>query len=114
MWALQENDGLLLLEEPELSLNDAIVDQIPLLVDRILGKRKISNRQVFISTHSDKLLSEVADPQAIILLEHSADGTLVRSANQEECQLMNNGLSPAEVLLPKTRIPSSTQLSLFP
>lgn len=113
MWALQEGEGLLLLEEPELSLNDAVVDQIPLMVDRVLGKRKLPNRQVLISTHSEKLLSQIADPNNIVLLEHGPDGTIARPANAEECQLINNGLTPAEVLLPKTHVPTVTQLSLF-
>jgi predicted ATPase len=113
MWALQEGEGMLLLEEPELSLNDAVVDQIPLMVDRVLGKRKLPNRQVLISTHSEKLLSQIADPNNIVLLEQGPDGTIARPANAEECQLINNGLTPAEVLLPKTHVPTVTQLSLF-
>lgn len=40
LWALQEGDGMLLLEEPELSLNDAIVEYIPLMIDRVLRSRK--------------------------------------------------------------------------
>jgi len=43
LWALQEGDGLLLLEEPELSLNDAIVEYIPLMIERVLRSRKRVN-----------------------------------------------------------------------
>lgn len=35
LWSLLEGNSLLLLEEPELSLNDAIVRQIPLMLQRI-------------------------------------------------------------------------------
>ena len=38
-------DSMLLLEEPELSLNDAIVSQIPLMIDRIGNdKRSTADR----------------------------------------------------------------------
>lgn len=56
LWSLLENDSLLLLEEPELSLNDAIVKQIPLVLQRIQRQTK-RKRQVFITTHSEALLS---------------------------------------------------------
>jgi predicted ATPase len=114
LWAVQEGDGLLLLEEPELSLNDSVVAQIPLLLDRILRERRVPHRQVFISTHSEKLLSEVLDPLSIVLLEQTEEGTVVRPANPEECQQIRDGLNPAEVLLPKTRPAGVEQLSLFP
>ena len=80
LWALQEGDGLLLLEEPELSLNDAITEHIPLIIDRVLRKRK-SSRQVLISTHSDNLIAEVGDPQAVLLLEPSGNGSTIRTPN---------------------------------
>jgi predicted ATPase len=113
LWALQDGDGLLLLEEPELSLNDAIVSHIPLMVDRVLRKRSASARQVIISTHSDMLLSDVSEAACVLLLQPSANGTLVRPPTPEESSLIANGLSVSEVLLPKTRIQNADQLGLF-
>lgn len=51
LWALQESEGLVLLEEPEQALNDGIVAGVPLLVDRVLSsrKRRALSRQVLIS-----------------------------------------------------------------
>ena len=112
LWALQEGDGLLLLEEPELSLNDAITENIPLIVDRVLRRRKIS-RQVLISTHSDNLIAEVGDPQAVLLLEPSANGSTIRTPDDSETKAIEHGLNPAEVLLPKTRPAQTDQMGLF-
>jgi predicted ATPase len=112
LWALQEGDGLLLLEEPELSLNDAITEHIPLIIDRVLRKRK-SSRQVLISTHSDNLIAEVGDPQAILLLEPTGNGSTIRTPDEGEQNAIEHGLNPAEVLLPKTHPKQIDQMSLF-
>ena len=112
LWALQEGDGLLLLEEPELSLNDAITERIPLIIDRVLRKRK-SSRQVLISTHSDNLIAEVGDPQAVLLLAPSDNGSIIRTPDEGETQAMEHGLNAAEVLLPKTRPEQIDQMGLF-
>jgi len=113
LWALQEGDGLLLLEEPELSLNDAIVEHIPLMIDRVLRLRKKGIRQVVLSTHSDKLVAAIGDPSSVVLLEPSENGTTARKANADEATAMAHGLNPAEVLLPKTRPKNIEQMGLF-
>ncbi len=113
LWALQEGDGLLLLEEPELSLNDAIVEYIPLMIERVLRSRKKGERQVVVTTHSDNLIAAVSDPSAVLLLEPGQNGTTARAPNEEELAAMENGLNPAEVLLPKTRPARIEQMGLF-
>ncbi len=55
LWALMETGGTLLLEEPELSLHPAVVRYLPSVFSRA-GRR--NNRQIFVSTHSDALLSD--------------------------------------------------------
>jgi len=112
LWALQDGDGLLLLEEPELSLNDAITDHIPLMIDRVLRSRK-SSRQVLISTHSDNLIAAVGEPSAILLIEPGPNGSTVRTPDAEETRAMDHGLNAAEVMLPKTRPERLDQLGLF-
>lgn len=112
LWALQDGDGLLLLEEPELSLNDAITEHIPLLIDRVLRKRR-SGRQVLISTHSDNLIAAVGDPSAILLIEPGPNGSTVRGADARETEEMTHGLNAAEVMLPRTRPNALDQLGLF-
>ena len=115
LWALQEGDGLLLLEEPELSLNDAIVEHIPLMIDRVLRQRKkgVFSRQVLSTTHSERLVAAVPDADSVILLEPGENGSTVRQPNdQEQCEI-EHGLNPAEVLLPKTRPVNIAQMGLF-
>lgn len=105
LWALQDGDGLLLLEEPELSLNSEIVRHIPLLVDRVLRDRKKGSvvRQVLISTHSESLLAEIEDPSHVLLIEPGSNGSEIRPPSATELKAMQHGLNAAEVLLPKTR-----------
>lgn len=113
LWMLQESNALLLLEEPELSLNDAIVSHIPLMIDRVLRRQKASGRQVIITTHSEALLNNPLDSQSIILLESGQDGTTARTADAQETSLMASGLTPAEVMLPKARPGLVDQLGLM-
>jgi len=115
LWSLQDGDGLLLLEEPELSLNSEIVRHIPLLIDRVLRDRKKGSvvRQVLVSTHSESLLAEIKDPSHVLLIEPGANGSEVRPPSAEELVQMQNGLNAAEVLLPKTRPASLDRLGLM-
>lgn len=112
LWSLMEGDSLLLLEEPELSLNDAIVERIPLMIDRIQRQLK-QRRQVLISTHSEALLKNPLDGRGILLLEPSTDGTRIRLPDDKEMAMLKTGLSPAEVMLPKTHPGQITQGILF-
>ena len=112
LWALQEGDGLLLLEEPELSLNDGIVEYIPLMIERVLRGAKKPGRQVLISTHSEALLGCVEDGATVLRIEPDSNGSEVREPSSEEKQAMAH-LTPAEVLLPKTRPQALGQLGLF-
>lgn len=104
LWALQDGEGLLLLEEPELSLNSGIVRHIPLLVDRVLRDRKKGSvvRQVLVTTHSESLLAEVTDPAQVLVIEPGPNGSEVRQPSEPELQAMSHGLNAAEVLLPRT------------
>lgn len=113
LWALQEGEGLLLLEEPELSLNDAIVEHIPLMIDRVLRSSRRALRQVVVSTHSDNLIGAVSEPTAVLLLQPGENGTTVRPPDLDEVADMEAGLTPAEVLLPKTRPAHIDQMGLF-
>jgi predicted ATPase len=114
LWVLQEGDSLLLLEEPELSLNDAIVKEIPRLLQRIQRDRKKRSRQILISTHSEALLSNPGiDGRGVVLLEPAQEGTRARSIDDKEAFALQHGLSVAEVVLPKTRPKAAEQLGLW-
>ena len=103
LWSLLGGDSMLLLEEPEISLNDEIVKQIPLMLHRAQHGRK-AQRQILISTHSVSLLDNTGiDGRGVILLEAGSEGSTARTVDQEETQALESGLSVAEVVLPKAR-----------
>lgn len=64
-WSMLQGSGPLLLEEPELSLNYGIAELIPSLLHPM---RKKKDRQAFISTHSEGLLSDAGISLDEILL----------------------------------------------
>ena len=112
-WSLLESDSLLLLEEPELSLNASIVSQLAPLISRMQRNRR---RQVLVSTHSDSLLTEQGiDGREVLLLIPGNEGTEVKVAADitEVKALLESGLTVGEVVLPRTRPPDAGQLSLF-
>lgn len=113
MWSLLDGESLLLLEEPELSLNEAIVEQIPSLLWKMQRQAK-HRRQVFITTHSEALLRhESIDPREVLRLEPSDDGTRVLAASEEEQQMVQAGYSVAEAIGRKTRPTHPVQIQLF-
>jgi predicted ATPase len=111
-WSLLESDSLLLLEEPELSLNDAIVKQIPLIIQRVQRDRK-KKRQLIISTHSEALLrNKGIDGRGVLLLEPGPEGTVIRTISEQETLALKSGFSVADIVLPKARPTSVDQLGL--
>ena len=113
LWSLLEGDSLLLLEEPELSLNEDIVRQIHPLLWRMQRQAKY-RRQVFVTTHSEALLQERSiDPREVIRLEPTTEGSEVRVASEQDRELIAAGYSVAEALLPQVRPARVEQLALF-
>ena len=113
LWSLLDGQSVLMLEEPEISLNDEIVKQIPLVLNRLLRSRK-TGRQVLVSTHSEALLGNLGlDGRGVVLLEMTPQGTQGRSLNDDELATLEAGLSVAEVALPKTRPTGGGQLGLW-
>ena len=113
LWLLIENNSLLLLEEPELSLNDGIVHQIPAMIQRALRESK-RPKQIIISTHSEALLSNPGiDGRGVLLLEPVKEGTSVRALSEAELNALRTGFSVAEVVLPMTRPKTVERLGAF-
>lgn len=111
LWALQEQAGPLLLEEPELSLHSGIVRQLAPFIAR--AQRGASGRQAFVSTHSDLLMSDAGIGAAEILLVRPVkEGSeVVLGADRRDiAQALANGLTPADVVMPMT---SMDQIALF-
>lgn len=113
LWALLEGNSMLLLEEPEISLNDAIVKEIPLIIARLQRDLK-TKRQVVLTTHSEALLSNPGiDERGVVLLETSSQGSTGRTIDIYEEQALGAGLSVAEVVLPKTRPSKVSELGMW-
>jgi predicted ATPase len=113
LWSLLESSSLLLLEEPELSLNTGIVKKLPALMYRIQKQRQ---RQVMVSTHSPDLLSDPGIAgEEVLLLTPSEEGTRIELASsvQEIKDLLEGGLSIADAAVPRTSPESLSQLDLF-
>jgi predicted ATPase len=116
LWAILEGASVLLLEEPELSLNGAIVKRLPSLIHRIQRQRKRQAGQVIISTHSADLLSDKGiGGSEVLLLTPSSEGTGVEQASsiEEIRTLLEEGYSIAEAILPRIVPPNIGQLDLF-
>ena len=112
LWALQEGDSLLLLEEPELSLNGAIVSKLAPLIYRLQKPRK---RQVIISTHSSDLLNDRGiSLNEVIVLEPASEGTkgCVASDIEDVKNMLKGGMTPGAAILPRTKPKNINQLTL--
>lgn len=113
LWSLLEDESMLLLEEPEQSLNAAIVSQLAAIIHRVQRRR---HRQVLISTHSDDLLNEKGiDGREVLMLTPAAEGTEVRVACDvaEIRVLLESGFTPGEAVLPRSNPTRVEQLSLI-
>lgn len=115
LWSLFERSGPLLLEEPELSLHDEAVRQLPAMFDAIGRAKQTRMRQIILSTHSEAMLSdEGIGPYEVLRLDPSKDGTVAYVASQSDAELMKSeGLTAADVILPKSKPQGINQLSLL-
>ena len=113
LWTLLESESVLLLEEPELSLNAGIVTQLAPLISK-MGRRR--RRQVFVSTHSDALLADPGiDGREVLLLTPANEGTAIEIAADiaDVKLLLEEGLTAAEAVLSRTKPDNLARLSLL-
>jgi predicted ATPase len=112
-WSLLEGEALLLLEEPELSLNAGIVSRLPGLMYKL---QRSKSRQIILSTHSHELLSDPGiSGDEIVLLTPGKEGTLANLAStlDDVRPLLEGGMTAADAVLPQTTPADVNQLSLF-
>ncbi len=103
LWSISEKGGPLLLEEPELSLNDAVVGELPAMFRRVA---RFSGRQILASTHAPALLeSPKIGLREVHLLTVGDNGSEVRTlANMPQVQAqVEGGMTIAEAVLPLLR-----------
>jgi predicted ATPase len=115
LWILTEDQMPLLLEEPELSLNSAVVREIPRLLHRATQVRP---RQILVSTHSADLLADRGIAlEEILMVVPAAEGSRVEPASgrKDIKRLLDEGLDPGAAVLPWTAPAGMGQLPLpFP
>jgi len=77
------NGGVLLLEEPELSLNAAIVRMLPTVL--ATAQRDRASLQVVLSTHAPEILNdEGVRPNEVLVLRVTGDGTVASLLSEIE------------------------------
>jgi predicted ATPase len=115
LWAVLDATSLLLLEEPELSLHPAIVRELPAILYR-LNRSKKRPIQSIVSTHSPDLLSDksvAAEEIVLFVPETEGTRTVLATAFPDVVALLAAGLSPGEVVIPRSVPEDVDQLSLF-
>ncbi|MCU0701738.1 MAG: AAA family ATPase [Myxococcaceae bacterium] len=111
LWTMQDQEGTLLLEEPELSLHAAIVKRLPSFIHRVQQSGR--GRQVLLSTHSEHILGDpgIAAEDVLLVRPEKEGSTVVQGATVSEVKrLMTAGLTAAEAILPRTE---TKQMALF-
>jgi len=113
LWAVMEDGGPLLLEEPELSLHPDIVRLLPQMFARVQRK---AGRQIIVSTHSTELLKDDGiGLDEVLLLCSGPNGTTIKPASEfdEIRHLLDGGVTLADAVIPKTRPAKAEQLTFF-
>ena len=106
LWSLLSSNRMILLEEPELSLHKAIVEQIPGLLYTTRQKRRKSGGQILVSTHSEVMLSNKSLDGNFLMLQPGQGGeaTKIMPPSAADIAAMRAGLSAADILLPQTAV----------
>jgi len=112
IWSLQESGGPVLLEEPEMSLNPAIVQCLAPMIARATARSK---RQSLITTHSVELLSDGVALEEMHMLQPGDQGTdIISGTSQKEIQaMMEGGVPLGEAILPLTKAKEADRLPLL-
>ncbi len=106
LWSLLEGKrdaGPVLLEEPELSLHSSVVRQLPSILSRFRGT---GGPQVLLTTHSEEIMKDQGlGLDEVVVLEPGTEGTEAVPGTSVEgaAQLLESGLSLAEIVGPRTR-----------
>ncbi len=104
LWTLMSSNNLILLEEPELSLHEKLVGEIPKMLQKARRSTGKAGGQIFVSTHSKALLSDPSISGTFLVLTptESGESTQIEQPTKDELKAIELGMSPADILLPKT------------
>lgn len=107
-WALMERGGMLLLEEPEISLNRDIILRLPGLIYSLSrptrrrrgGGRHNERRQVILTTHSEYLLCDQGiDGWEVLYITPGKDGSTIQTMADDPGmrQVLQSGVMVGEI-----------------
>ena len=83
-WSLLDSRGPLLMEEPELSLHEGVVQHLPQLIYRAMRMNRKGLDQVLISTHNTTLLMDAGiGPEEMAVFQPEKEDTSVELANDK-------------------------------
>jgi predicted ATPase len=105
LFALLDNSGVILLEEPEINLHAGVISQLPEFIAKIQRVKK-EMQQVIITTHSyDILSSKGISPNEVIVLQNTPEGTTVKKAGDidEIKAIVDAGFPVADAIIPYTK-----------
>ena len=112
LWSAFDGDGPLLLEEPELSLHPEIVRKIPAMF-RAAARARKRPRQIITSTYSREMLDDPGiGADEVLVLRPDKEGTQVAPLEDADRVLLGEGMTVADVLLPKATPLASGQFTL--
>ncbi len=114
LWSLLDSKGLLLLEEPELSLNPSIVKNLAAIFHKTARSKKNAG-QLLITTHSNELLSDSGISQnEIVMIKPHAEGSDITNVSKiaEITALLDAGFSPSDAIIPNTAPQNVEQMAL--
>ncbi|GHT34735.1 chromosome segregation protein SMC [Planctomycetales bacterium] len=114
LFALLDNNGVILLEEPELNLHSGIVAQLPEFISKILRQKK-KPCQTILTTHSYDILSNRGiSPDEVLLLLPSAEGTQINSVSKMDDikPVLDAGFTIADAVIPATKPEGIEQMTL--
>jgi predicted ATPase len=107
LFALIDNNGVILLEEPEINLHSSIISQIPGFISKIQrSKKSKSDAQILITTHSYDILSDPGiSSDEVLLLQNTQEGTTIQKISNiaEIKPIIEAGLSIADAVIPYTK-----------
>jgi hypothetical protein len=103
LWSITDGGGPLLLEEPELSLHDAVVQQLPGMIQRA---RRLSGRQVIATTHSAAMLDVgTISANEVHRIDVSKGWSVIKSGDSDPtvaAQIAEGHFTVGQAMLPLT------------
>jgi predicted ATPase len=118
LFALLDNHGVLLLEEPEINLHSGIISQIPEFISKIQRSKKSKlDSQVLITTHSYDILSDSGiSSDEVLLLKNTQEGTTIQKVTDiaDIKSIIDAGFSIADAVIPYTKPKEIEKLSQLP